>query len=698
MRRHPTIKEYSMSIFYDLKRFLLQKFLELVPSAKASEVVYSTPITAVGTTGKECFVTLTAGSESRTFAVDRADLGELFKGHDPLLTPITTTTTSAMLRDLTQQLSKRFGLPLEADDVADLKLPRPYSTVHVKAATDSLRYRGEFKAHVVFSDLPQYPAPLHEFLFEENAGTNTGTSNGLVSLEHTAVVGSENPLLVTFPQAGLLGDEVGFDFTPNFTLDFTIVLSDLAGDVVVFSVDPLATQLSGPAFGFRAGRFCIFNDTDFTTGGAWDKATKPISANVPTQITLRCLSGMALLLVDGKIQGNFPIGNQTAVLGGFGSTDPGVVSTASISAIGGIRYWPSALAEIALASLLGDSYSTTYPTHWWPFNGDYSNIGSSGLPWQAPMTFVDVNGKTMAASNSAAGMPFGAEFDCTKDFTLQFEYHASAGSSGWEGMFSNSNVTANVPGQIKFWNGGLHVQRGSILPNWPLLQGGVVHKVTLMGVGDVVYMWSDERSLDIYATVAANVRLVLTHFGKAVQSLSARHRIANLKFWRRSFKTPEELAQIVGPTAGWSTQKIGGFTGTNGTVGVWSMVDGNLDTSYGGAAAPTVTTNVSADLVGKRIFGLRYWFKADSGNYKKKLKYIRVEYYNGTAWVTHETLATKWCTTDTGYPSYETLLFNTPLVLQNTSIRFVGTTNYGDKDGYFWCTELGLLYDNEVLP
>lgn len=686
-----------MSIFYDLKRTLLQKFLELVPTAVAGEVVFSTPVTAVGTTGKECFVTLTAGTESRTFAVDRSDLAVLFQSHDPVLTPIDTTSDVAMLRELTQKLSARFGLPLEANDIADLKLPKPYGTVHVKASAESVRYKGEFKAHVIFGDMPQYPIPFHEFLFNDNSIENTGTS--LLPLALGFQQTSADPLLVSFPQIGLLGNNVSIDLSSSFTLDFVVKLPSITGDLVLFSTDPTATTLTTPAFGFRNGRFCLFNDTDFTVDGAWDKASVAVAADTPTRITLRCLNGSATLAIDGAAQGNFPITDQTAKLYGIGTSDPAyVIPTTSVS-IGSLRYWASGLSESSMNALLGDSYNALMPDHWWPFNGDYSNIGTSGLPWLAPMTFVDVSGKTMAVSNSANGAAFGAEFDMTKDFTLQFEYQCSGTSSGWEGMFSTSNLTANIPGQLKFWNGAFEIQGHTILSNWTLIRDTKVHTITIMGVGGAIYIWIDGYSPAPPMGSTLAQRLKLTHFGKAVQSLSTRHRIANLKFWGKSFTNNEELAEIVGPTAKWAVQQYGGYTGLAGaTVGM----DGATNTFFNNTYKPTITGNVPEAMVGKRIFGIRYWFNRSTTNYKKKLQTIRVDKsLDNVNYVTHETVTAKWCTTDTLYPDYEDLLFATPLVLTNTKFRIYGASNYGDQYGYYWITEIAFLYDDDaprVLP
>lgn len=251
-----------MGIFYDLKRSLLQRFLELAPTAKASEVVFSPPSPTNGSMSKEVLITLSSGDVSRTFAVDRADLTKLFTGYKSRLHPVPIRNSPDRLHEIIPCLSDYFGIPLSPEDLIDIALPKPTGSIVVKASPQSLRYSGEFSINLDFVDIPHLPTPRHHWMLDGN--TADSGSNGIpltAGFKYTELNGTvwgERTLLA----AEWFGNNIKLPMDTDFTLDvflypvveskYTVLLSNNpavinnTGTIMFYYGKPYLAYLTDP--------------------------------------------------------------------------------------------------------------------------------------------------------------------------------------------------------------------------------------------------------------------------------------------------------------------------------------------------------------------------------------------------------------------------------------------------------------------
>lgn len=163
-----------------------------------------------------------------------------------------------------------------------------------------------------------------------------------------------------------------------------------------------------------------------------------------------------------------------------------------------------------------------------------------------------------------------------------------------------------------------------------------------------------------------------------------------------------ESAQTLAWTGGAEAQS---FTGTfTNVVGYWAgnynghtslFFDNNFE--YSGTfntGAANYTASASATVAnipaGTNLFatGLTYYFWTDPDNYRKKVRYIDVYYWNGTAWVFHQTCSTSepilWG------PTSQTFQFTTPMPVPSPyfQVRVVVRGHWNDPNGYMWVTEI----------
>jgi len=148
------------------------------------------------------------------------------------------------------------------------------------------------------------------------------------------------------------------------------------------------------------------------------------------------------------------------------------------------------------------------------------------------------------------------------------------------------------------------------------------------------------------------------------------------------------------------------FTGTfTNIVGYWAgdynghtsvFFDNNFDYSgtFNSSDVSNSTASASATVAnipaGTNLFatGLTYYFWTDATNYRKKVRYIDVYYWNGAAWVFHQT-----CSTSEPYigaPTSQAFQFTTPMPVPSPyfQVRVVVRGYWNDHNGYMWVTEI----------
>lgn len=149
------------------------------------------------------------------------------------------------------------------------------------------------------------------------------------------------------------------------------------------------------------------------------------------------------------------------------------------------------------------------------------------------------------------------------------------------------------------------------------------------------------------------------------------------------------------------------FTGTfTNVVGYWAGNGTNNHTStffdnnfsYGGVFNATSVPNGTAEAratvanvpAGTNLSAtsLTYYFWTDATNYRKKVRYLDAYYWNGTAWVFHQTFSTS--APYVGAASSQTFQFTTPMPIPSPyfQVRVVVRNNWNDPNGYMWVTEI----------
>lgn len=86
--------------------------------------------------------------------------------------------------------------------------------------------------------------------------------------------------------------------------------------------------------------------------------------------------------------------------------------------------------------------------------------------------------------------------------------------------------------------------------------------------------------------------------------------------------------------------------------------------------------------------GLTYYYWSDGTNYKKKVRYIDVYYWNGSVWVFHQTFTTSAPILDG--PTSQTFQFTTPMPVPSPyyQIRVVVRGYWDDPNGYMFVSEI----------
>lgn len=128
------------------------------------------------------------------------------------------------------------------------------------------------------------------------------------------------------------------------------------------------------------------------------------------------------------------------------------------------------------------------------------------------------------------------------------------------------------------------------------------------------------------------------------------------------------------------------------TVAQWTSLsgttvamDGSLSTVYNAKADWDVQGTMPAELVERPVISLQYWFANDATNYGKKVRFLDVYYWTGTAWVLHTTLTSS--TPTSGGPTAQEHVFSSPMPNPTGRIRVVGRGTW-DQFSYRWVTEV----------
>ena len=104
-------------------------------------------------------------------------------------------------------------------------------------------------------------------------------------------------------------------------------------------------------------------------------------------------------------------------------------------------------------------------------------------------------------------------------------------------------------------------------------------------------------------------------------------------------------------------------------------------------ADPWAVININLES-GYELYQLRYDFSSDATNYRKKIKYIDVYSWNGSAWVLAQTFST--LSPVVGATTSEYFILSNPINLDTTSkqIKIQCRANWADPNGHYWVSEI----------
>ena len=141
----------------------------------------------------------------------------------------------------------------------------------------------------------------------------------------------------------------------------------------------------------------------------------------------------------------------------------------------------------------------------------------------------------------------------------------------------------------------------------------------------------------------------------------------------------------------WSTPDSGVGTGLSLIDGSYTYVSNSSSGVYNNQAIdPWVVGQINNLSLPTQVTGLVYEFDTTSTNYKKKIKYIDLYIWSGSAWVLAQTFTT--ISPVVGAVGSETLNLTTPVqaYLPDPQFRIQCRSNWGDSSGYYWVTEITL--------
>lgn len=671
--------EYKNKLAFDLGSILRRAILP-------SEITVTDPVPAPAGSGRSWMVEAThaPSGEKRTFVYDRQDIAQLFVNVPRPFLTVNIATAVTSIREVVPYLAAQFGLPLKPEDVVDGYVTSGTVNVTITMEPTALTFTGSLKVTVYngeySSDVPQ---PEHEFLFAEG-GLNTGMSEipltaNLATFEAHGRTWVRN----TSGAQQALGADLKFKISGDYTLDFEILCDrDDYGYVTLFGVPDATGALT--LYGGKKIYEYLVTPTGMGPSNDWFANVPDAKKDVPMRVTIRSRNGYSSIWIDGKFCTHY-----LAAAAGV-SRFLTVISSPSGYGIANLRCWEIGLDNAQLASLLGKAKDTLLPKHFWPLDGRSVDLGRHASPWLAPMSYVEYGHKKWAVSASSAGAAFGAELDVGRDHTFQFEvFNPTLSIADIEGMFTTATL-GDVNHHIKFVRG--HLFLGGADQAWSTL--GKLNKrekrtLTVVKEGTTAHCWAD----DVYlgpATVPVN-STVLTHFGKATQVLTTAWGLSNIKYWDRAL-TVVELRQLLGPNLA-LPETVLGLANRSGDV---NIIDGNAGTVFNVQRDPVVIGEFGQEQGDRYIYGVYFYFVVDGTNYLKKLRNIAIDKWVNGAWVSQGARATQYVRQ--GTPSRDFLQFETPIRIDpiDRRIRVRGIGNWGDPNGYRWCSEITFQMNAEL--